>query len=271
MDRTEKQTNQYFPSMPVAWYFTCHSLPSRPFGETGESGADESDRSNIHCLSVFRQPSNVSVSARFGISGESQKNKASHAENGTGGDLSKTTLESPKQGTPDIPVFIAQYCHHTTRSGLEYRYHLFAVGRWFCLSGCIHGLVQPFCFIIRSINHSRPSILHCRLEISLGVWHTRDSQHRSGQPVYLSGLYQCCAGGWTKISMDGKGRALDNVFVERLWRSVKYEDIYLKDYRSPRDATLGLRDYFHFYNHLRPHQSLGGKTPATVYQEKTLM
>ena len=74
-----------------------------------------------------------------------------------------------------------------------------------------------------------------------------------------------------KVSMDGKGRALDNVFVERLWRTVKYEDIYLKDYRSPRDATRGLREYFHFYNHLRPHQSLGGKTPAAVYQEKTLM
>lgn len=75
----------------------------------------------------------------------------------------------------------------------------------------------------------------------------------------------------TKISMDGKGRALDNVFVERLWRSVKYEDVYLKDYQSPREAAHGLRDYFHFYNHRRPHQSLNGKTPASVYQEKQLM
>jgi putative transposase len=71
-----------------------------------------------------------------------------------------------------------------------------------------------------------------------------------------------------KISMDGKGRALDNVFVERLWRTVKYEDIYLKDYQSPRDATIGLRSYFRFYNYDRPHQSLGGKTPADVYGNK---
>jgi putative transposase len=71
-----------------------------------------------------------------------------------------------------------------------------------------------------------------------------------------------------KISMDGKGRALDNVFVERLWRSVKYEDIYLRDYANPREAAKGLRDYFIFYNYDRPHQSLNGKTPAEIYGNK---
>jgi putative transposase len=71
-----------------------------------------------------------------------------------------------------------------------------------------------------------------------------------------------------KISMDGKGRALDNVFVERLWRTVKHEDIYLNDYHAPREAVIGLRSYFRFYNYERPHQALGGKSPATVYAEK---
>jgi putative transposase len=69
----------------------------------------------------------------------------------------------------------------------------------------------------------------------------------------------------TKISMDGRGRALDNIFVERLWRSVKYEEVYLKDYQSPREARLGLQRYFRFYNRERPHQSLAYKTPAQVY------
>lgn len=68
------------------------------------------------------------------------------------------------------------------------------------------------------------------------------------------------------ISMDGRGRALDNIFVERLWRSVKYEDIYLKGYVSVRALFLGLREYFEFYNHERPHQSLSYKTPAMVYK-----
>ena len=68
-----------------------------------------------------------------------------------------------------------------------------------------------------------------------------------------------------KISMDGRGRALDNVFVERLWRSVKHEEVYLKDYSSVADAIENLSRYFHRYNHQRPHQSLGYKTPAAVY------
>ncbi len=67
------------------------------------------------------------------------------------------------------------------------------------------------------------------------------------------------------ISMDGQGRAFDNIFVERLWRSVKHEDVYLKGYGSMTELTLGLADYFAFYNGERPHQSLGQKTPNEVY------
>jgi putative transposase len=68
-----------------------------------------------------------------------------------------------------------------------------------------------------------------------------------------------------QISMDGRGRALDNVFVERLWRTVKYEEIYLKDYGTPREARQGLERFFQLYNGQRPHQALGYQTPAAVY------
>lgn len=68
-----------------------------------------------------------------------------------------------------------------------------------------------------------------------------------------------------QISMDGRGRALDNIFIERFWRSVKYEDIYLKNYPDVPDLVFGLDKYFSFYNHDRPHQSLEYKTPAKVY------
>ena len=68
------------------------------------------------------------------------------------------------------------------------------------------------------------------------------------------------------ISMDGRGRALDNIFVERLWRSVKYEDIYLKGYASLPELLLGLTEYFAFYNGERPHQGLGNRTPDAVYR-----
>jgi putative transposase len=68
-----------------------------------------------------------------------------------------------------------------------------------------------------------------------------------------------------QISMDDRGRAFDNIFTERLWRSVKYEEVYLKDYETPKEAKSGLSQYFHDYNFERPHQSLEYLTPAEVY------
>lgn len=68
-----------------------------------------------------------------------------------------------------------------------------------------------------------------------------------------------------RISMDGKGRALDNIFTERLWRTVKYEEVYIKDYMSPREARAGISDYLRFYNEQRVHPALDYRTPAEVY------
>jgi putative transposase len=68
-----------------------------------------------------------------------------------------------------------------------------------------------------------------------------------------------------RLSMDGRGRAFDNIFVERLWRSVKYEEVYLKDYRTVEEAREGLQQYFPFYNRQRVHQALDYRTPHSVH------
>ena len=70
------------------------------------------------------------------------------------------------------------------------------------------------------------------------------------------------------ISMDGKGRALDNVMIERLWRTVKYEEVYLKEYASGADCHQGLSEYFQYYGRERRHQSLGRRTPWETYRSK---
>lgn len=87
------------------------------------------------------------------------------------------------------------------------------------------------------------------------------SQYTSPQYVEL------VSAAGVRMSMDGRGRARDNIFTERLWRSVKYEEVCLHEYRSPREARQGLREYFEFYNNHRPHQALGYRTPAEVYRE----
>ena len=92
------------------------------------------------------------------------------------------------------------------------------------------------------------------------IWNSDQGSH------FTSGQYieRLLAAG-VQVSMDGKGRALDNIFVERLWRTVKYEEVYLKDYTSPREARQGIGQYLAFYNQERPHQSLEYRTPAEVY------
>jgi putative transposase len=72
------------------------------------------------------------------------------------------------------------------------------------------------------------------------------------------------------ISMDGRGRALDNVFIERLWRSLKYELIYPGDFVSGSELMTALDQYFHFYNHRRPHQALGYRTPADLFPRRSI-
>ena len=78
-------------------------------------------------------------------------------------------------------------------------------------------------------------------------------------------LLKCLEERSIQISMDGRGRAMDNVFTERLWPSVKYEEVYLNDYATVSDAREGIGNYINFYNQERPHQSLDYKTPAEVY------
>lgn len=80
-------------------------------------------------------------------------------------------------------------------------------------------------------------------------------------PAYI----QLVEGAGVRISMDGRGRALDNVFTERLWRSLKYEEVYLKEYNTPREARQSIAAYFEYYNNRRPHQALDYQTPAAVY------
>ena len=70
-----------------------------------------------------------------------------------------------------------------------------------------------------------------------------------------------------RISMDGKGRWMDNVFIERLWRSVKYEDIYINEYPRISDLRGGLKRWFTRYNEWRPHEALGNETPSAIYDK----
>ena len=105
------------------------------------------------------------------------------------------------------------------------------------------------------------AIAQARLVATPEIWNTDQGSHFTSpqvtQPLLSAGV---------QISMDGKGRALDNIFTERLWRSVKYEEVYLSDYGTPREARQGLARYFVFYNTERPHQALANRRPIELYR-----
>lgn len=113
-------------------------------------------------------------------------------------------------------------------------------------------LHMDFCLenLRRALTHATPVI------------HNSDQGSHFTSPTYTDILTR----DGIHISMDGRGRCMDNIFTERLWRTVKYEDIYLKSYATVDDAREGLNRYFPFYNNQRPHQSLNYRTPEEVYR-----
>jgi putative transposase len=100
------------------------------------------------------------------------------------------------------------------------------------------------------------------LQIAIPAIHNSDqgAQFTAEEYVAILKAYQTI-----RISMDGRGRAMDNIFTERLWRTVKYEEVYLKEYRSPREARQSLTEYFTFYNDERKHSAHQYKTPKEIY------
>jgi putative transposase len=133
--------------------------------------------------------------------------------------------------------------------------YLVAILDWFCRYVLSWELDQtlkiPFVLeaVDRALRQAKPEIFNS----------DQDSHFTS--PRYIEKLLAV----EIRISMDGRGRAVDNIFTERLWRSIKYEEVYLHDYGNPREARQGIGQYLTFYNQVRPHQSLDCRTPAEIY------
>lgn len=139
-------------------------------------------------------------------------------------------------------------------------------------------IYKGFAYLVAVIDWFSRYILSWELSNSLDVYfclEALNSALRKGKPEifntdqgsqFTSKVFtETIINSQIQMSMDSKGRALDNIYIERFWRSLKYEDIYLKDYRSISELREGLKNYFDFYNNRRGHQSLKYKTPAEVY------
>ena len=140
-------------------------------------------------------------------------------------------------------------------------------------------LHSGFCYLVAIIDwHSRFVIsweLSSNMEVGFCIDALENALNRSRPEIFNSdqGSQFTCEDftdilkkSDVRISMDGRGRCFDNIMVERLWRTVKYEDVYIKDYGDFRTAFSSLKDYFSFYNNERKHKSLNGATPIEIYE-----
>ena len=146
-----------------------------------------------------------------------------------------------------------------------YRHHLHPAPRRLHVLGGGDGLAHSFCVVLAAVEHVGGHFCIEALEDSLAISTPEIFNTDQGCQFTSRKFTSVLEGHQIAISMDGRGRALDNVFIERLWRTVKYENIYLNDYESVRQLSTGLQKYFQFYCHDRPHSSLGKRTPAEMY------
>ena len=154
---------------------------------------------------------------------------------------------------------------HPAQPGVGSGYHLRPDGPGLPLPGGHHGLVHRYVVAWRLSNTMDADFCVEALEEALGKGKPEVFNTDQGSQFTSEGFTGILARHGVKISMDGKGRYADNIFMERLWRTVKYEEVYLKAYSNGREAKAGLEAYLHFYNTQRPHQALGYRTPAEVF------
>ena len=234
-------------------------------GECRESPFDAVAGSAIHRHAVLWRAADDRLVTESRLRGESQTCGTAAADHGLGDDLSQTAHESAASCASGVPVLLRGVpitrVNQVWSTDITYiRLHggfiyLVAVMDWFSryvLSWAV-SITMDVGFCLEALDHA--------LEVARPEIFNSD---QGAQFTSLDFTGRLAAAG-IQISMDGRGRALDNVFVERLWRTVKYEEVYLKDYETPREAMQGLGTFFVRYNEWRQHQALDYQTPASVY------
>lgn len=136
-------------------------------------------------------------------------------------------------------------------------------------------------YLVAIIDWYSRFVLHWQLSDTMEIGFVLDTSHKAlkvSKPEIMNSdqgshftspkFTQIFLDAGSKISMDHRGRAYDNIFVERLWRTVKYEDVYPNAYETPREARIGINNFMNFYNHERPHSRLKYRTPEEVYWDR---
>jgi putative transposase len=204
------------------------------------------------------------------LRGEGAGNRAAscrHAdeEDGHRGDLSSPEYLQTRARAQDLPLSPTQTGGHKAQPSLGYGPDLHPHGAWLCLPLCRRGLVQSAGSVVAIVNHDGGGLLY--RSGRGGTRYGRPEIFNTDQGSQFTSIdfTAVLKKAEIAISMDGKGAWRDNVFVERLWRSIKYEEVYLHAYKTVSEARVGIGRYLTFYNSRRPHSSLDRQTPDQAY------
>ena len=202
---------------------------------------------------------------------EPEAGAAADAHQGAAGHLPESPHQPASASAPGLSLSVGKDQSYPAQPGVGRRHHLLAHGPGIPLLGGHHGLAPPVRGGLRLSNTLEADCCVDALQEALEqvqpeVCNTDQGNTDQGSQFTSLEFTQVLQEHGVKISRDGKGRYTDNILVERLWRTLKYEEVYLTAYANATEARREVGAYFRFYNDQRPHQALGYRTPAEVFQ-----
>ena len=181
----------------------------------------------------------------------------------------KPRTSKPAPRAQDLPLSISQPGHRAAQSRLGGGHHLCPDRAGDSSTGGHHRLGQPRGSGVAAFEHHGRGVLPCGAGGRVARFGKPEIFNTDQGSQFTSGEFTgMLAAAGIRISMDGRDRWIDNVFIERLWRSLKYEDVYLKGYADGREARAGIAEWLAFYNHWRPHQALANRAPMAVWRAR---
>ena len=265
MDRLGRPATERRTAMWVGRIFSFRVLLPGRGRERSEPDADAAARRAVHANAVLWRDQDDRLAGQARSCGQCETRTTTAASDGPGSHLREAAVVGSSSGTSRLPLSAAGFgdekpnaCWATDITYIRLRQgfvYLVAIMDWYSryvLSWEVSiNMETSFCLTALdwALKKAKPEIFNS------------DQGAQFTSQAFTNRL----SGRGIAISMDGQGRALDNVFVERLWRTVKYEEVFLNDYMDVGEAIAGLGKYFRFYNRERSHQALGYRTPEEVY------
>src|SRR5450432_2307134 len=264
MDRSRIFAAQHSAAVRTAGSAALHLLLSAAAGDRGEPAPDAPVRRVVPEIPVLREPQDG-----LRVGHQSQTRATADADSGHRSPLSQTELEPPGTGSQDLPVSAARRGNPPAQPRLEHRYYLHSDAWRLSVSGRGDGLVQPLRAQLGTVQHHGDRLLPGRASGGIPLRPTRNLELRSGIAVHcgrLPGSAEEARGlnqyGWPRSRTRQR-------FHRTPVALLKYELIYPGDFATGLELFPALENYFHFYNHQRPHQALGYRTPADLFPHRS--